>query len=91
MNNDDPGNSSDEEMYDKYEPEESSSSAMTVVQQADETNIEFQESQHDPAPNDYDNTSSIIIKKSSNSTECKCQKCNKKVVHCVICSKCERK
>ena len=58
MNSDDPGNLRDEEMYDQYEPEESSSSAMTVVQQADEAN---KESQLDPTPNDYDNTSSIVL------------------------------
>ena len=88
MNSDDPGNFSDEEMYDQYEPEESSSSATTVVQQADEAN---KESQLDPTPNDYGNTSSIIIKKFSNSTEYKCQKCDKEVVNGVICCDCERK
>ena len=88
MSSDDPGNHSNEEMYDQYEPEESSSSVTTVVQQADEAN---KESQLDPAPNDYDNTSSIIIKKSSNNMEYKCQKCDKKVVNGIICSNCDRK
>ena len=88
MNSDDLGNLSDEEMYDQLEAEESSLSAMTVVQQTDEAN---KESKIDPTPNDHDNTNSIIIKKSSNSTEYKCQKCDKKVVNDVICSNCERK
>ena len=89
LNIDDLGNVSDEEMYDQLEAEDSSLSALTVVQQADEAN---KESQIDPtAPNDHDNTNRIIIKKSSNSTECKCQKCDKKVVNGVICSNCERK
>ena len=85
MNSDDLGNLSDD---DQLEAEESSLSAMTVVQQADGAN---KESQIDPKPNDHDNTNSIIIKKSSSSTEYKCQKCDKKVVNGVICNNCERK
>ena len=92
MNSDDPGNLSDEEMYDQYNPEKSPLSIITVMQQADETNKESHESILDPTANDYDNTSGIIIKISSTSKEYKkCQKYDKKVVNGAICSNCEKK